>query len=72
MTVTRVMEMWLTGKGDLEESGQLFVLCWMQVMMLSGTMFHLVVCFRHRHHSYYTQHDLIGGGMEQHDFGGIQ
>ena len=30
-------------------------------MMLSGTMFHLVGCFRHWHCSYCIKHDLIGG-----------
>ena len=69
MTVERDQETQLVGKeGEFEEFGHLFLLCWMQVMMLSGTMFHLVVCFRHRHHSYYTQHDLIRGVMNQHDF----
>ena len=40
-------------EGEFEECCQLFLLCWMQVMMLSGTMFHLVGCFNHRRHSYY-------------------
>ena len=42
MIVIRVVELQLGGKGEFKESNQLFLLCWMQVMILSGTMLKLL------------------------------
>ena len=59
MIATRAMKVQLIGKEEeFKDFGRLFQLCWMQVMMLSGTMFHLVGCFHHWCRSYCIQHDL--------------
>ena len=38
-------------KGEFDEFGHLFLLCWLQALMSGGTTYHLVGCSRHRHHS---------------------
>ena len=51
MTVERDQETQLVGKeGEFEEFGHLFLLCWMQRLMLNGITYRLVGCSRHQHH----------------------
>ena len=52
MIATRAMKVQLIGKEEeFKDFGRLFQLCWMQVMMLSGTTFHIVVYFHHQRRS---------------------
>ena len=59
MIVVRIMAIQLSGKeGEFKEFGHLFLLCQMHVMMLSGTIFHLIDCSLHQHRSQCEQYDL--------------